>query len=293
MRYMRSVANACLLLALNVGLTSFCVAQSAATPALTPVAADGEVPTSTTSAAAQPVKVTSHGDQLEVNVPDQAPLSAVMSSVCQEQKIKCTGTETLTSYHGPAMSVEGTLRQVISKLVEGTDINYEFSRSAEGGATSIAFLGHAPKGSAPVPTPEERPAPAFTPLHSHPFPGKVPTQPPPPPPQSELQEPTPDVNPSQSTASASNTEAQANTEAPGQSLPKGETMLFTGAGGPTQPYLPFPDAQGNPIPTSDNPPTVLPFPDQFGNPIPVKPGPVGSPFPGLGPTNNSGSETPQ
>ena len=238
------------------------------------------------------MKVTSHDGQLEVNVPDQAPLSTVMSSLCQEQKIKCTGTETLTTYHGPAMSVEGTLRQVIAKLVEGTDVNYEFSRSAEGGATSIAFLGHAPKGSAPVPTPEAPPTPTFKPLHSRPFPGNVPTQPPPPPPQSELQEPTPDVNASE-VPSVSGTEAQANTEAPGQTLPKGESMLFTGAGGPTQPYLPFPDAEGHPIPTSDKPPTVLPFPDQFGNPIPVKPGPTGSPFPGLGPTSNTGAETKQ
>ena len=104
-----------------------------------------------------------------------------MSSLCQQQKLKCTGTETLTTYHGPAMSVEGTLRQVIAKLVEGTDINYEFSRSSEGGATAIAFLGHAPKGTAPVPT-KEQPAPApFRPMHSRPFPGNAPapTQPPP------------------------------------------------------------------------------------------------------------------
>jgi hypothetical protein len=120
------------------------------------------------------VQVTSHGNQVEVKVPDQAPLSTVMSSLCQQQKLKCSGTETLTSYRGPAMSVEGTLRQVIAKLVEGTDINYEFSRSSEGGATAIAFLGHAPKGTAPVPT-AEQPAPRPpTPLHSRPFPGKIP-----------------------------------------------------------------------------------------------------------------------
>ena len=98
-----------------------------------------------------------------------------MSSLCQEQKLKCTGTETLTTYRGPAMSVEGTLRQVIAKLVEGTDINYEFSRSSEGGATAIAFLGHAPKGTAPVPTQEQPTAHApFKPMHSRPFPGNAP-----------------------------------------------------------------------------------------------------------------------
>jgi hypothetical protein len=122
------------------------------------------------------VQVISHGSQIEVKVPDQAPLSSVMSSLCQQQKIKCTGTETLTTYHGPAMSVDGTLRQVIAKLVEGTDINYEFSRSSEGGATAISFLGHAPKGTAPVPTAEQPALRApFTPMHSRPFPGNVPS----------------------------------------------------------------------------------------------------------------------
>ncbi len=130
------------------------------------------------------MQVTAHGDQLDVKVPDQAPLSTVMSSVCQQQKLKCTGTETLTTYRGPAMSVQGTLRQVIAKLVEGTDVNYEFSRTAEGGATAIAFLGHAPKGTAPVPTAEQPAAPSpVQALHSRPFPGKVPPEKGPPAPQ--------------------------------------------------------------------------------------------------------------
>lgn len=137
---------------------------------------------------APPVQVVSHGDQLQVKVPDQAPLSKVMTSVCQQQKIKCSGVETLTSYHGPAMTVDGTLRQVIAKLVEGTDINYEFSRTEEGGATAIAFLGHAAKGTAPVPSAPEPPPP--TPprsLHSRPFPGKIPPEQGPPPEQPQPQ----------------------------------------------------------------------------------------------------------
>ncbi len=287
MRYTRSIANACLL-ALTVGLGSLCLAQSAPTPVSTAAPVNGSVPASAATATPAPVQVTSSGNQLLVKVPDQAPLSTVMSSVCQEQKIKCTGTETLTTYRGPAMSVEGTLRQVISKLVEGTDINYEFSRSADGGATAIAFLGHAPKGTAPVPTPEEpQPAP-FKPLHSRPFPGKVPPEAGPPPPQSELIQPeaSPVLN-SGEPATATNMDAHA------QSAPNGATILFTGSGSQPQPYLPFPDAQGHPIPVNDTPPATLPFPDQFGNPIPVKPSPVGSPFPMNGTANNPGTETKQ
>ena len=273
MRYFRAIANASFGLALIIG-SSFCLAQSAPTPvAATPAS----------------VQVTSHGDQLEVQVPDQAPLSTVMSSLCQEQKIKCTGTETLTSYRGPAMSVDGTLRQVIAKLVEGTDVNYEFSRTAEGGATAIAFLGHAPKGSAPVPTPEAPATPAFTPLHSRPFPGGPPpgaAPPPQAPPQSELQEPSPDMNPV-APAPVTNAEAEANTDIAKQNAVSAATMLLTGSGEQQQLYMPFPDAQGHPVPASTQAPAYLPFPDQFGNPIPVKPGPSGSPFPDIGPGGNS------
>lgn len=164
------VADALLLLA--TGAMSFCFAQSASTSA--PASPNANAPAASTTPVPAPVQVTSNGNQVQVKVPEQVPLSTVMSSLCQQQKLKCTGTETLTTYRGPAMSVEGTLRQVIAKLVEGTDINYEFSRSSEGGATAIAFLGHAPKGTAPVPT-AEQPAPIpFKPMHSRPFPGNVP-----------------------------------------------------------------------------------------------------------------------
>ena len=180
------IAIACGFVLLMAAVTVVCFAQAA--PSSTPAASspNASAPAATPPVSPAPVQVTSHGDRVEVKVPDQAPLSTVMSSLCQQQKIKCTGTETLTTYRGPAMSVEGTLRQVIAKLVEGTDINYEFSRSAEGGATAIAFLGHAPKGTAPVPTAERPAPPAFTPMHSRPFPGNAPPNggtPPQPPPQ--------------------------------------------------------------------------------------------------------------
>lgn len=182
----RLIAIVCLSSFLTAGVAIECLAQTASASAPNPAASS---PAASAPASPSPVQVTSHGNQVQVKVPDQVPLSTVMTSLCQQQKLKCTGTETLISYKGPAMSVDGTLRQVIAKLVEGTDINYEFSRSSEGGATAIAFLGHAPKGTAPVPT-HEQPAPApFRPMHSRPFPGNAPpaggtaTQPPPQPQQ--------------------------------------------------------------------------------------------------------------
>jgi hypothetical protein len=189
MKSLRPIVVACLSVLLTFGIATVCLAQSAPTPASAPASPNASTPAVTTPATPAPVQVTSHGNQVEVKVPDQVPLSTVMSSLCQQQKLKCTGTETLTTYRGPAMSVEGTLRQVIAKLVEGTDINYEFSRSSEGGATAIAFLGHAPKGTAPVPTAEQPAPPPFKVMRPRSFPGnpppegQAPTQPPPQPQQ--------------------------------------------------------------------------------------------------------------
>lgn len=176
MRFLHTIAILCLSVLMTAGVATMCFAQSAPTPADASALSNASATATTTPAPPAPVQVTSHGNQVEVKVPDQAPLSTVMSSLCQQQKLKCTGTETLTTYHGPAMSVEGTLRQVIAKLVEGTDINYEFSRSSEGGATAISFLGHAPKGTAPVPTAEQPSPPPFKPMHSRSFPGNAPPQ---------------------------------------------------------------------------------------------------------------------
>jgi hypothetical protein len=225
------------------------------------------------------VQVISRGNQLEVKVPDQAPLSTVMVSVCQQQRIKCSGTETLGSYRGPAMSVEGTLRQVISKLLEGTDVNYEFSRTADGGATAIAFLGHAPKGTAAAPT-SQPPQPEHPPLlHSRPYPGKPPDGAGPP--QSELR---PEAPGDEGNLSAEDGNATVQSQQAAQAA----SMLATGTGNkvPAQ-SLPFPDAQGQPMPVNNTTPTSQPFPDQFGNPVPVKPSPGGSPFP----TKGSGSQS--
>ena len=235
---------------------------------------------STVPAKPATVEVVSRGNQLQVKVPDQAPLSTVLSSVCQHQKVKCTGTETLTSYRGPAMTVDGTLREVISKLLEGTDVNYEFSRSSQGSATEISFLGHAPRGTAAVPTPPAQEKPDHpTILRSRPYPGSPgsPTASPqstPPqstPPQSQLRPTTP---------GGSETRTEGTQAAASSDNARAASMLFTGTGDntPAQ-FQPFPDQNGQPIPINNTPATAQPFPDQHGNPIPVKPATGGSPFP--------------
>ena len=239
------------------------------------------------------VRVTGHANALQVEVPEQASLSTVLSSVCREQKIKCTGTETLAGYKGPAMTVEGTLRQVVSKLLEGTDVNYEFSRSADGGATEISFLGHAPHGTTGVPSPAAAAEPKRPmPLHSMPFPGKAG-----PAPAAPSDEPAPaPTGPGVSSASPA-PDAQspaADAQSDEERNLRAITDMFKGTGNsePAQ-FLPFPDSHGQPIPVVDpqEKPAVLPFPDQFGNPIPAKP-PVkdASPFP---PTNSASTDNKQ
>jgi hypothetical protein len=228
----------------------------------------------TTPAKPATVEVTSNGNQLDVKVPDQAPLNTVMSAVCQHQKIKCTGTDTLAGYRGPAMSVGGTLRQVIGKLVEGTEINYEFSRNAQGEATAIAFLGHAPHGTAAVPSPTQAQQPEQHPPfpHSRPFPGPAPGQGGPP--QSQVSPPNP-VLPGSTPAGQADTGGSDAASASGRTSP----FPVPSGNGQASPFQPFPDANGQPIPLTNTPSTALPFPDQFGNPIPVKPSSGGSPFP--------------
>lgn len=261
--------------------------------AQTPAAASGPAgtPSANTAAAITPAKpatvqVASQGKDLKVDVPDQTPLSTVMAAVCKQQKIKCTGAESLGSFRGPAMSVEGPLRQVVSKLLEGTDVNYELARTAQGTPSEITFLGHAPRGTAAVPTasaPEPATQPTF--MHSRAYPGGPPRSQPPDAPQ-------PPTTPAPSDNNASGTPAsppQAALDPQAEALrsQKAAAEMFTGSGNtaPAQ-YQPFPDSHGQPIPLTDVKPTALPFPDQFGNPIPLKQPTGGSPFP-MGTSKNT------
>src|SRR5450755_3460186 len=100
MKSLRPIAIACLSVLLTAGVATICLAQSPPTPASAPVSPNASAPAATTPLAPASVQVTSQGNQVEVKVPDQVPLSTVMSSLCQQQKLKCTGTETLTTYRG-------------------------------------------------------------------------------------------------------------------------------------------------------------------------------------------------
>ena len=97
------------------------------------------------------VRITSGTNGLELRIGQETPLNRVVSAVCKQQQITCIGTDSLAAFHVPKMSLGGTLREVVSKLLEGTDVNYSYSNDREGAAKEISFSGKAPRGISDVP----------------------------------------------------------------------------------------------------------------------------------------------
>ncbi len=120
------------------------------------------------------LKVVSTADHhLQVQIVEPSTLTKVFKAICTEEKLDCTGAETLSSYPVPKMEAEGTLREVIDNLLQGTGVNYRYTRGTETAKAKLVLLGHAPQGNnAALPARgnrENTPPPA---LHSVPFPGR-------------------------------------------------------------------------------------------------------------------------
>jgi hypothetical protein len=226
-----------------------------------------------------------------VQIKKASNLSLVFKAVCKEQKLDCTGTDSVASYPVPPMVVEGSLREVVDNLLGGTNVNYRYTRPAAGIAAKLVLLGHAPQGTNnPLPASAAATAPERSvPMHSMRYPGG--------PPNPEANQPnnSPPANqpapPPQTTngPTAANYGEGPTNEQEADNLKIMERM-FSGANNSAenmaQQFLPFPDQFGNPIPVRQTVPAFLPFPDQNGNPIPIKPGVAGSPFPT--PQNHTG-----
>jgi hypothetical protein len=73
------------------------------------------------------------------------------------------------------MEAEGTLREVVDNLLQGTGVNYRYTRATTAAKAKLVLLGHAPQGNnAALPARgnrENNPPPA---LHSMPYPGGPP-----------------------------------------------------------------------------------------------------------------------
>jgi len=201
-------------------------------------------------------------------------LGSGLNALCIEQKLECSGTDLVAGEPLPQMVVEGSLHAVVSHLLEGTGINFEISRDQAGAVSKLALLGHAPAGTSVQSAssvssrkpPSEYVPPPVAPTDSF---------------ASDSQPVVADtgVDTSDSQPLAARTPAQYAME-----------MMYAGGNASEvtpSPYQPFPDANGNPIPSKPSSGEYLPFPDANGNPIPVKPAQVGSPFPIPQATNTS------
>jgi hypothetical protein len=132
--------------------------------------------TAVPSKAPESLKVVSSGtNHLQVQVGEPSTLAKVFKAICAEQKLDCTGAESLSSYPVPKMDADGTLREVVDNLLQGTGINYRYTRATSATKAKLVLLGHAPQGNnAALPARgnrENTPPPA---LHSMPYPGGVP-----------------------------------------------------------------------------------------------------------------------
>lgn len=218
---------------------------------------------------ATPVRIVQQGGVVQLQVVATTPLRDVMTALCGKQKMQCTGTEVLSGFPVPTMTVRGSTEAVVATLMGGTEMNYRISRAASGLPLELTVLGHAPRGTEASATP----ALLTEQLHSR-------------------GEPTHDSEPETAEESERSERVMqmvfggASHDA-GQSTGGGANASSAGGathGASSKPpeFLPFPDQFGNPIRTTPwVPAAYLPFPDHNGNAIPTTPqtGVQGPPIP--------------
>ena len=112
------------------------------------------------------------GNHLRVQVNEPSTLTKVFKAVCTEQKLDCTGAESLASYPVPKMEAEGTLREVVDNLLQGTGVNYRYTRPTTATKAQLVLLGHAPQGNnTALPARGNRENTPPPPLRPVPYPG--------------------------------------------------------------------------------------------------------------------------
>jgi len=104
-----------------------------------------------TPAAQKPIEdlkvVSIDGNHLQVQVNEPSTLTKVFEAICTEQKLGCTGAESLASYAVPKMEADGTLREVVDNLLQGTGVNYRYTRATTATKAQLVLLGRAPEGN--------------------------------------------------------------------------------------------------------------------------------------------------
>jgi hypothetical protein len=167
----------------GVLFSSLAAVSQAAAPQPAPAAQQNAAAPPTATAQPAPVTakkpedelkvVTTAGNHLRVQIVEPSNLSKVFKAICTEQKLECTGADTLAGYSVPTMSVDGTLREVVDNLLNGTDVNYRYTQPTAATKAKLVLLGHAPQGNN-APLPARGPKPDGIPLHSMRYPGNPP-----------------------------------------------------------------------------------------------------------------------
>lgn len=216
------------------------------------------------------ISLSQQGRMLRVQVHSTTSLREVLTALCNEQKLQCAGTESLSSFSVPSMTVNGTVEEVIADLLQGTEVNYNIARTGSGAPSKLTVLGHAPAGTLQANAPANLKNPELA--------------------RQVQMDHMPVSEPESAEESARSERVMQLTFGGGSNSAgasagtgnNGEAVGGAAQASSTVPeFLPFPDEFGNPIRTTPSAPaSFLPFPDHNGNPIPVTPVPVtGPPIP--------------
>lgn len=196
----------------------------------------------------KPVNVNRDSSGIKITVRSAASLSELLSELCKSTASDCEGVDGMPALVVAPLEMSGSWNEVLSKLMEGSGINYVAEPPGKEKRGRLLIRGSVPSS---------RPEPTL--MQSQPFVTQTPPAAEPTPPPSVIEGPAPEER---TEISSPDTVAR-----PSSSFGMSHASTFSGSG---EGYLPFPDARGNAIPAKDEPAQYLPFPDARGNPIPVK-----------------------
>jgi hypothetical protein len=217
---------------------------------------------------------------LRLETYQNTPVSQVLDTLCQQEKVDCTGIELLSNHMIPAMVREGNFLELVGYLVDGTEVNFDYVRGTPGSPSRLVLLARSPGGVEPQQTLDAHTENASDNVIEAAVSAMT----------AEFGDVTRAPNfAAQATAAAGDGQQLLRPQSADDAAAQKAAEMMYGGGRTTEvipsAYLPFPDQDGHPIPAkpvNSTSPSYLPFPDQFGNPIPAVPGKSGSPFPAGG-----------
>lgn len=204
-----------------------------------------------------------------IRVNHAAPLSAVLEKFCKKSSTDCEGQPSVDTLVAPG-TISGAWAEVISKLLEGTHLNYVASASS--GAVPGKLEISAPSAAtttAPVPSVGQS---SQAPGYEEPQPAV--------PEMIAVQESNPNMEePGGSDAGSAQMPSTAYTQGSGAASASAAIAPFADSHGrpiavsnEAVEYLPIPDSQNRPIPVNHDLLPGVPFADSRGNPIALQTG---------------------